>query len=151
MWLRDTTEHPTGEGKLCLCVDEDAYTGRIKGYWWLCRRRPVWRCTHGGRGGQSWRDGRVRSSLRPLNSVPVELTRGSAPCQAWSVGRVGVAGDNAAMQFFFALLQNYVLERRSWRAPESTQDYDNHLARAGLPRPPADPPDPLPSLRMRLS
>ena len=34
------------------------------------------------------------------------------------MGRVGAAGDNAAMESFFALLQNNVLDRRSW----STRD-----------------------------
>ncbi len=31
-----------------------------------------------------------------------------------SMGRVGAAGDNAAMESFFALLQKNVLDRRSW-------------------------------------
>jgi len=31
-----------------------------------------------------------------------------------SMGRVGAAGDNAAMESFFALLQNNVLDRRTW-------------------------------------
>ncbi len=35
-----------------------------------------------------------------------------------SMGRVGAAGDNAAMESFFALLQNNVLNRRTW----STRD-----------------------------
>jgi transposase InsO family protein len=30
------------------------------------------------------------------------------------MGRVGAAGDNAAMESFFALLQNNVLNRRLW-------------------------------------
>ena len=30
------------------------------------------------------------------------------------MGRVGAAGDNAAMESFFALLQNNVLDRRTW-------------------------------------
>ena len=30
------------------------------------------------------------------------------------MGRVGAAGDNAAMESFFALLQKNVLDRRSW-------------------------------------
>jgi putative transposase len=33
---------------------------------------------------------------------------------AGSIGRVGVAGDNAAMESFFTLLQKIVLDRRSW-------------------------------------
>jgi transposase InsO family protein len=31
-----------------------------------------------------------------------------------SMGQVGSAGDNAAMESFFALLQKNVLDRRSW-------------------------------------
>jgi putative transposase len=31
-----------------------------------------------------------------------------------SMGRVGAAGDNAAMESFFALLQKNVLNRRTW-------------------------------------
>ena len=30
------------------------------------------------------------------------------------MGRVGAAGDNAAMESFFGLLQNNVLDRRNW-------------------------------------
>ena len=32
-----------------------------------------------------------------------------------SMGRVGAAGDNAAMESFFALLQKNVLNRKAWR------------------------------------
>lgn len=35
-----------------------------------------------------------------------------------SMGRVGAAGDNAAMESFFALLQRNVLNRRAWQARE---------------------------------
>jgi transposase InsO family protein len=34
------------------------------------------------------------------------------------MGRVGAAGDNAAMESFFALLQKNVLNRRSWATRE---------------------------------
>jgi putative transposase len=40
-----------------------------------------------------------------------------------SMGRVGAAGDNAAMESFFALLQNNVLDRKRW---ETRQEL--HLA-----------------------
>jgi transposase InsO family protein len=33
---------------------------------------------------------------------------------AGSIGRVGAAGDNAAMESFFSLLQKNVLDRRQW-------------------------------------
>ena len=35
-----------------------------------------------------------------------------------SMGRVASAGDNAAMELFFALLQKNVLDRRRWRTCE---------------------------------
>jgi putative transposase len=35
-----------------------------------------------------------------------------------SMGRVGACGDNAAMESFFALLQNNVLDRQRWTARE---------------------------------
>jgi len=35
-----------------------------------------------------------------------------------SMGRVGAAGDNAAMESFFALLPNNVLDRRIWATRE---------------------------------
>ena len=35
-----------------------------------------------------------------------------------SMGRVGAAGDNAAMESFFSLLQRNVLDRRSWATRE---------------------------------
>ena len=35
-----------------------------------------------------------------------------------SMGQVGAAGDNAAMESFFALLQKNVLDRRSWATRE---------------------------------
>jgi len=35
-----------------------------------------------------------------------------------SMGRVASAGDNAAMESFFALLQNNVLDRHAWKARE---------------------------------
>lgn len=34
------------------------------------------------------------------------------------MGRIGAAGDNAAMESFFALLQNNVLDRRRWSSRE---------------------------------
>ena len=34
------------------------------------------------------------------------------------MGRVGACGDNAAMESFFALLQNNVLDRQRWTSRE---------------------------------
>ncbi|SMY01526.1 Integrase core domain-containing protein [Brevibacterium antiquum] len=35
-----------------------------------------------------------------------------------SMGQVGAAGDNAAMESFFSLLQKNVLDRKRWRTRE---------------------------------
>jgi putative transposase len=35
-----------------------------------------------------------------------------------AMGRVGAAGDNAAMESFFSLLQNNVLDHRRWETRE---------------------------------
>ena len=48
---------------------------------------------------------------------------GAQVLQSWrglvgSMGRVGAAGDNAAMESFFALLQKNVLDRQRWSTRE---------------------------------
>ena len=64
---------------------------------------------------------------------------GSSPrsdTMAWRgrLGQVGSAGDNAAMESFFALLQKNVLNRRP---PARRQAGDHHLDRTDLPPPTA--------------
>ena len=117
LWLTDITEHPTGEGKLYLCAVKDAFSGRIVGYSIagrmkarlainaldnaVARRGDVAGCTvHSDRGSQF----RSRKYLHALHRHGL----------IGSMGRVGAAGDNAAMESFFALLQNNVLDRRTW-------------------------------------
>ncbi|MBA4867393.1 IS3 family transposase, partial [Streptomyces sp. PSKA54] len=117
LWLTDITEHATGEGKLYLCAVKDAFSGRIVGYSIdarmqsrlavralesaVVRRGPVAGCiVHSDRGSQ------FRS-----RKVAAVLTRHGL---VGSMGRVGAAGDNAAMESFFALLQKNVLDRRTW-------------------------------------
>ncbi|MFC8008630.1 IS3 family transposase [Streptomyces olivaceus] len=117
LWLTDITEHATGEGKLYLCAVKDAFSGRIVGYSIdarmqsrlavralesaVARRGPVAGCiVHSDRGSQ------FRS-----RKVAAVLTRHGL---VGSMGRVGAAGDNAAMESFFALLQKNVLDRRTW-------------------------------------
>ncbi|WP_344386359.1 IS3 family transposase, partial [Streptomyces thermolineatus] len=118
LWLTDITEHATGEGKLYLCAVKDVYSGRIVGYSIdsrmksslavsalesaVARRGQVAGCiVHSDRGSQ----------FRARKYVAV-LARHSL---IGSMGRVGAAGDNAAMESFFALLQKNVLDRRPWR------------------------------------
>nr|WP_238153667.1 IS3 family transposase [Streptomyces xinghaiensis] len=117
LWLTDITEHPTGEGKLYLCAVKDACSGRIVGYSIgsrmqarlavtaldnaVARRGVVAGCVvHSDRGSQ-FRSRRFVHALHRHGLVG-------------SMGRVGAAGDNAAMESFFALLQNNVLDRRTW-------------------------------------
>ncbi len=125
LWLTDITEHRTGEGKLYLCAIKDAYSNRIVGYSIsdrmksrlavaalasaVARRQAegaqVAGCVvHSDRGSQF----RSRKFVHALNRHEL----------VGSMGRVGAAGDNAAMESFFALLQKNVLDRRTWATRE---------------------------------
>src|SRR5699024_12267540 len=69
------------------------------------RRRDVAACiVHSDRGSQF----RSRKFMHALNRHHL----------IGSMGKVGVAGDNAAMESFFALLQKNVLDRKRWRTRE---------------------------------
>jgi len=121
LWLADITEHWTAEGKLYLCAIKDVYSNRIVGYSIdsrmksrlavaalsnaVARRDEVAGCVlHTDRGSQF----RARSFVHALTRHRM----------VGSMGRVGAAGDNAAMESFFALLQKNVLNRRSWSTRE---------------------------------
>ena len=125
LWLADITEHPTGEGKLYLCAVKDACSNRIVGYSIDSRMKSRLAVTalnnavarrqasgddvagcilHTDRGSQF----RSRKHVRALHRHAM----------VGSMGRVGAAGDNAAMESFFALLQKNVLNRRRWDTRE---------------------------------
>jgi putative transposase len=121
LWLGDITEHWTREGKLYLCAIKDVYSNRIVGYSIdtrmksriavnalesaVARRGDVAGCLlHSDRGSQF----RSRKLQRALNRHRM----------IGSMGRVGAAGDNAAMESFFSLLQKNVLDRRVWDTRE---------------------------------
>ncbi len=120
VWLTDITEHPTGEGKLYLCAVKDVCSRRIIGYSMdsrmrsslasaaisnaIAMRRPDGTVCHSDRGSQ-FRSRRVTKLLKNH-----KLTG--------SMGRVGAAGDNAAMESFFSLLQKNVLNTRRWETRE---------------------------------
>ncbi|WP_246157890.1 IS3 family transposase, partial [Catellatospora sichuanensis] len=61
---------------------------------------------------------RIKVLRRPVESVQFRSRKFVAALHQHrmlgSMGRVGAAGDNAAMESFFGLLQNNVLDRRSW-------------------------------------
>jgi transposase InsO family protein len=117
LWLTDITEHPTAEGKLYLCAIKDGCSHRIVGYAVgahmtarlataalraaLARRRPGRVVVvHSDRGSQ-FRSRLFRAALK-------------AAGLKGSMGRVAAAGDNAAMESFFSLLQKNVLNRHGW-------------------------------------
>ena len=125
LWLSDITEHWTAEGKLYVCAIKDVCSNRIVGYsidsrmksrlavaalnHAVARRRAegaeVAGCVlHTDRGSQF----RSRKFVHALNRYAM----------VGSMGRVGAAGDNAAMESFFSLLQKNVLDRRSWATRE---------------------------------
>lgn len=120
LWLTDISEHPTSEGKVYLCAVKDVWSNRIVGYsinermtselavsalrMAIQRRSPTCTTVHSDRGSQ-FRSRRFQAELDRHGLVG-------------SMGRVGAAGDNAAMESFFALLQKNVLNSRRW----STRD-----------------------------
>jgi transposase InsO family protein len=118
LWLVDITEHPTNEGKLYLCAIKDCYSNRIVGYSMSHRMRAslaVNALTH------------ALANRRPVGPVIVHSDRGSqfrsrkfvralaANGLLGSMGRVGAAADNAAMESFFSLLQKNVLNLYRWQ------------------------------------
>ena len=117
LWLTDITEHWTGQGKVYLCAIKDEWSNRIVGYsisdrmksriavdalnMAVARRGHVAGCiVHSDRGSQF----RSRKFLAALRHHQL----------AGSMGQVASAGDNAAMESFFALLQKNVLDRHRW-------------------------------------
>ncbi len=121
LWLSDISEHSTSEGKLYICAVKDVFSGRIVGYSIdsrmksrlavtalhnaVGRRGDVAGCiVHSDRGSQF----RSRRFVHALNRFRM----------VGSMGRVGAAGDNAAMESFFSLLQRNVLDRRKWDTRE---------------------------------
>jgi transposase InsO family protein len=120
VWLTDITEHRTSEGKIYCCAVKDLYSNRIVGYALddrmksslavralrnaIMTRSPVGTIVHSDRGSQF----RSKAFVRVLKNNGL----------VGSMGRVGAAGDNAAMESFFALLQKNVLDRQRWSTRE---------------------------------
>ena len=118
IWLTDITEHPTAEGKLYCCAIKDVFSNRIVGYS-IAERMTAQLAV-----------GALRAAIarrQPVGTVIVHSDRGSQfRSRAFravlagaelhgSMGRVASAGDNAAMESFFALLQKNVLNRHAWK------------------------------------
>ena len=115
---RPYTEHWTREGKLYLCAIKDVCSNKIVGYAIdkrmkaslavralenavMQRGYPKGTIVHSDRGSQ-FRSRRFQKALKRHKLLG-------------SMGRVGAAGDNAAMESFFSLLQKNVLDRKSWQ------------------------------------
>lgn len=121
LWLTNITEHWTGTGKLYLCAVKDVYSNRIVGYsidarmtsdlavnalrMAVQRRRPAGPVTVNSDRGSQFRSRKYQHELDRHGLVG-------------SMGRVGAAGDNAAMESFFALVQKNVLNTKSWTTRE---------------------------------
>ena len=154
LWLTDITEHWTDEGKLYLCAIKDACPERIVGYSIDSRMQ--------SRLAVAAVNSAVARRDRDVDGCVVHSDRGSQFRSrrfvfgvnrhglVGSMGRVSAAGDNAAMESFFALLQRNVLDRQRWATREQLRDRDRHLDRTDLPPPPAaSPPRPVDAHRIR--
>ncbi len=120
-WLTDITEHPTAEGKVYCCAIKDLFSNRIVGY------------AIGERMTADLAVAALRAAIarrQPDSVVIVHADRGSqfrvrafraaflAAGLQGSMGRVASAGDNAAMESFWALLQRNVLNQKTWSTRE---------------------------------
>ncbi len=120
LWLTDITEHWTAEGKLYCCAIKDAFSNKIVGYSISDRMKSklavdALTSAVARRGGAAAVAGCVvhsdRGSQFRSRKFVAALHRNEL---VGSMGRVGAAGDNAAMESFFALLQKNVLNRSRW-------------------------------------
>jgi len=118
LWLTDITEHRTAEGKIYLCAIKDVFSNRIVG-WAIDERMKARLVVAAIEMAVARRGGDVagcilhsdRGSQFRARKVHRVLARHR---MVGSMGQVGSAGDNAAMESFFALLQKNVLDRRRW-------------------------------------
>ena len=114
--MTDITEHWTSEGTLHVCVkrrvlkpdrgirkrpeDESFSCCQSAENVLMHRGLPEGVIVHSDRGSQ-FRSKKFQKALKRHKLLG-------------SMGRVGAAGDNAAMESFFALLQKNVFDRKSW-------------------------------------
>ncbi len=125
LWLTDISEHWTREGKLYICAVKDVYSNRIVGYSIDSRMKSrlavaaVNNAVAMRRAAGDDVAGCVVHSDRGSQFVSRKLRRALAAHDlVGSMGRVASAGDNAAMESFFSLLQRNVLDRQPWATRE---------------------------------
>jgi putative transposase len=118
VWVADLTEHRSAEGKVYLCAIKDLFSNRVVG-WAIDERMKARLVVAAVEMAVARREGDVagcilhtdRGSQFRARKVHRALARHGL---VGSMGQVGSAGDNAAMESFFALLQRNVLDRRRW-------------------------------------
>ncbi len=120
LWLTDMTEHYTSEGKLYMCAVKDVFSNRVVGYAIDSRMKSRLAVVAiddavARRGGQRAVAGCVVHSDRgsQFRSRKFQQVLGHYGLVG-SMGRVGAAGDDAAMESFFVMLQKNVLDRGRW-------------------------------------
>ncbi len=119
LWMADITEHPTADGTVYLAVVMDAWNREIIGWSinshiraeivcdafqmarWKRRPRPGSGLVHHSDHGAQYTSWAFGSKLRESGILK-------------SMGTVGDAYDNAAVESFFATLQTELLDRRRW-------------------------------------
>ena len=118
------TNHRSVEGKLYLCAIKDVFSGRIVGYSIIdrmkarltvnaldnavSRRRYAAGCIVHSDCGSQFRSQKFVHALNRHHLIG-------------SMDQVGAAGDNSAMESFFALMEKNVLDRKRWRTREGLQ------------------------------
>jgi putative transposase len=129
LWMTDITEHPTREGKLYCCVVLDAWSRRVVG--WSLDRRATAAMVNAALG-------MAIDARKPSRGALVHSDHGSqytswtfsqrvrAAGLAHSLGTIGDALDNAAVESFWARMQTELLDTRKWmtRVELSTAIFD---------------------------
>lgn len=129
LWMTDITEHPIREGKLYCCVVLDAWSRRVVG--WSLDRRATAAMVNAALG-------MAIDARKPSRGALVHSDHGSqytswtfsqrvrAAGLAHSLGTIGDALDNAAVESFWARMQTELLDTRKWmtRVELSTAIFD---------------------------
>ena len=122
-----------------MCAIKDVYSNRIVG-WSIDSRMKARLVVAAIEMAVARRDGDVagcivhsdRGSQFRARKVHRALTRHQ---MVGSMGQVGSAGDNAAMESFFALLQKNVLDRRAWSSASRSSPGPNAPTTADAAKP----------------
>ena len=122
LWLTDISEHPTAEGKLYICAVKDVWSNRIVGYS-IADRMTSQLALDAVESAVARRGGNV-AGCKLHSDRGGQLRSRKLQQSLWrhqilgSMGQVGSAGDNAAMESFYSLLQRNVLDRQRWSTRE---------------------------------